>query len=247
MAVLAKKGTHSATLPWWSEPASIIVGLTAFVAYSIWAVLQGSHYSWGPYLSPYYSPLLHVRGLSWLSPAILVVWVPLGLRTTCYYFRRAYYRSFFGHPIGSARQDFSHSSHYSGETRFPLVLQHLHRYFYYLAVIAWIFLVYDGVHAFIYHHRLWIGVGSLIISLDLILLALYLSSCHSLRHLVGGGVDCYACVRAGASRRVAWRIVSKLNPYHWLFAWLSLIWVAFCDVYVRLVASGVWHDFHHVF
>ena len=28
------------------------------------------------------------------------------------------------------------------------------------------------------------------------------------------------------------------------FAWLSLLWVAFCDVYVRLVSNGVIHDFN---
>jgi hypothetical protein len=27
-----------------------------------------------------------------------------------------------------------------------------------------------------------------------------------------------------------------------LFAWLSLFWVGFSDLYVRLCSMGIWHD-----
>jgi len=29
---------------------------------------------------------------------------------------------------------------------------------------------------------------------------------------------------------------------HMLFAWLSLVWVGFSDLYVRLCATGTWTD-----
>jgi hypothetical protein len=32
-----------------------------------------------------------------------------------------------------------------------------------------------------------------------------------------------------------------------MWAWLSLFWVGFTDVYVRLCAMGIWHDFHITF
>jgi hypothetical protein len=32
-----------------------------------------------------------------------------------------------------------------------------------------------------------------------------------------------------------------------LWAWMSLFWVGFTDVYIRLCAMGVWHDFRLVF
>jgi hypothetical protein len=31
-----------------------------------------------------------------------------------------------------------------------------------------------------------------------------------------------------------------------LFAWLSLFWVGFSDLYVRLCSMGVWHDWRIV-
>ena len=35
-----------------------------------------------------------------------------------------------------------------------------------------------------------------------------------------------------------WKFVTPLNAKHMNFAWVSLFFVAFTDVYVRLVASG---------
>src|SRR5574337_1038726 len=72
--------------------------------------------------------------VSWshLSPAFLILWIPGGFRATCYYYRKAYYRSFFGLPPGCAVRDVSKS--YSGETRFPFVLQNIHRHFLWLGI-----------------------------------------------------------------------------------------------------------------
>ena len=84
-----------------------------------------------------------------------------------------------------------------------------------------------------------VGVGTLVLALNVMLLGSYTLSCHSLRHLVGGGIDllsehpvrskCYSCV-------------SGLNKKHMLFAWLSLVWVGFSDVYIRLCSMGIWTD-----
>ena len=37
--------------------------------------------------------------------------------------------------------------------------------------------------------------------------------------------------------------MSCLNRRHMLIAWLSLVWVSFSDLYVRLCSMGVWTDF----
>ena len=43
---------------WWVQPLVVFLGLSAFIVYSTWAALQGQHYRFGPYLSPFYSPEL---------------------------------------------------------------------------------------------------------------------------------------------------------------------------------------------
>jgi hypothetical protein len=44
-----------------------------------------------------------------------------------------------------------------------------------------------------------------------------------------------------------WRKVSALNARHMLLAWVSLVFVALADLYVRLVATGVISDPRVVF
>ncbi len=86
------------------------------------------------------------------------------------------------------------------------------------------------------------GVGSVVLLVNVVLLTLYLLSCHSLRHLLGGRLDCFACVNFSRPRRQTWRSLSSLNEHHMLFAWLSLFSVGFADLYVRLVSSGAIRD-----
>lgn len=86
------------------------------------------------------------------------------------------------------------------------------------------------------------GLGSLIIVADTVLLTLYVAGCHSARHLLGGNVDCFSCARAGELRHKSWERVSKLNQYHNVFFWASLITVGFADLYIRLCAMGIWTD-----
>lgn len=225
---------------WWVELLPVIVVLGAFSVYATWRAFENNYYEWGPYLSPFYSPLLKP---SWwpFSPAILILGGPLGFRATCYYYRKAYYRAFFLHPPACAVGE-GRSHRYHGETAFPLILQNLHRYFLYIALIFLIILWYDAIRAFWFDGRFGVGVGTLVLLLNIILLSLYTFSCHSLRHIVGGKVDCFSCVAFGGPRHKAWKGLSFLNDRHMLFAWLSLFSVGLADLYVRLVANGTIHD-----
>ncbi len=234
-----RRGGFGATMrrdAWWLEIVPVIVVLGGFGIYATLRAFENDFYEWGPYLSPFYSPLIKT---SWwpLSPALLILWAPLGFRATCYYYRKAYYRAFFLDPpacsVGELR-----SHKYRGETAFPLILQNVHRYFLYVALIFLIILWYDAIHAFFFNGRFGIGVGSLVLLGNIVLLSLYTFSCHSLRHILGGNVDCFSCVVAGGPRHAAWRGTSFLNEHHMLFAWMSLVSVGLADFYIRLVASG---------
>ena len=225
---------------WWVELVPVVLVLGAFSIYATWRAFENSYYEWGPYLSPFYSPLLKP---SWwpFSPALLILGGPLGFRATCYYYRKAYYRAFFLDPPACAVGE-GRSHRYRGETAFPLILQNLHRYFLYIALIFLIILWYDTFHAFWFNGRFGIGVGSMVLLANITLLSLYTFSCHSLRHIVGGKLDCFTCVTFGRTRHKAWKGLSFLNEHHMLFAWLSLFSVGLADLYVRLVASGTIQD-----
>ena len=227
---------------WWLEPVPVVIVLGLFGVYATLRAFEGTYYEWGPYLSPFYSPLIDPAHRWWpLSPALLILGGPLGFRVTCYYYRKAYYRAFFLDPPACAVGE-PGEHRYRGETAFPLILQNLHRYFLYLALIFLVILWYDAIRAFSFGGRFGIGVGSLVLLGNIILLTLYTFSCHSLRHLVGGNVDCFSCAAFGRSRHAAWRGAGVLNEHHMLFAWLSLLSVGFADLYVRLVATGAVRD-----
>jgi hypothetical protein len=97
---------------WWVPTVAVFLGLSTFIVYSTWAAFQGEHYTYGPYLSPFYSPEIFgdsphsVFGPKpgwwpgWLpfSPALLILWAPGLFRFTCYYYRGAYYKSFWADP-----------------------------------------------------------------------------------------------------------------------------------------------------
>jgi len=225
---------------WWLELFPVVFILGAFSVYATWRALEGAYYEWGPYLSPFYSPLIKPRWWPF-SPAILILGGPLSFRDNCYYYRKAYYRSFFLDPPACSVGEFR-SHKYRGETAFPLILQNLHRYFLYVALIFLVILWYDAIRAFWFDGGFGIGVGSLVLLTNIILLSLYTFSCHSLRHIVGGKLDCFSCVSFGGPRHAAWRGTTILNERHMLFAWLSLFSVGLSDLYVRLVATGAIRD-----
>jgi hypothetical protein len=226
---------------WWVEIIPVIVLMGGFSIYATLRAFEGKFYEWGPYLSPFYSPLIDPLHHWWkFSPALLILAGPLGFRATCYYYRKALYRAFLLDPpacaVGEPRRK------YTGETAFPLILQNVHRYFFYLAFVFILFLWHDAVKSFFFDGHFGIGVGTLVLTLNVTLLSLYTCSCHSLRHLAGGKLDCFSCATFGRSRYSAWRGVSFLNERHMLFAWCSLVSVGFTDFYVRMVACGAFHD-----
>lgn len=225
---------------WWVEVLPVIIIMGGFGIYATARAFEGEYFEWGPYLSPFYSP--YIKPSWWpFSPAVLILGIPLGFRTTCYYYRKAYYRSFFLSPPSCAVTGIA-AGHYIGERKFPFILQNLHRYFLYLSTIFLLFLWYDAIKAFWFEGQFGIGLGSLIMLINVICLSAYTFSCHSLRHLVGGKLDCFSCAVAGGPRYKAWRWASLLNERHMLYAWISLFTVGLTDFYIRLVSSGAITD-----
>lgn len=238
---------------WWVEPLLIVLALGGFVVYSTWAAIQNAHYYAAPYLSPFYSPCLYATclhptfgggipeislpGIGILSPAFLILIGPLSFRLTCYYYRKAYYRSFWLAPPACAVRDVH--GRYTGETGFPLILQNIHRYTWYVAVLFIVVLTWDALLAFRFPDGLGVGVGTLVMWANVILLAGYTFSCHSCRHLCGGGLDVFS---TAPGRYRLWRFVTRLNERHPLFAWLSLFGVGLTDLYIRLLSMGVIRD-----
>src|SRR3984957_9038205 len=238
---------------WWLQPLVVFLGLSAFIVYSTWAALQGDHYRFGPYISPFYSPELFGSPDAWfgverpafipafVTAAMLILWAPGGFRFTCYYYRGAYYKAFWADPpscaVGEPRKG------YLGERTFPLIIQNVHRYFLYIALIFIFLLAHDVWKALWFDDNgvthFGVGVGTLVLLANTTLLACYTFGCHSLRHLVGGFLDQISRlpVRKKASDRG-----SCLNSRHMRFAWLSLFSVGFSDLYIRLCSMGIWTD-----
>ena len=221
---------------WWLAPLGTAIALVVLVAYSLWAALQGANYYVAPYLSPLYSPTL-TPGWWSASPALLVLWVPAGLRATCYYYRKAYYRSFFLSPPACAVPDAR--AEYHGESRLPLVLQSVHRYFFYLSLPILAFLWWDALLAFRFDGRWGVGLGSLLLLVNVALLTLFAASCNSCRHVCGGHLK---SLHDAPLRHGAWKLASRLNAHHREYAWASFATVVAADLYIRLLASGALHD-----
>lgn len=224
-------------LPNWLYPAFVVVALSLFGIYSLLIVLFQKDGYYAPYLSAFYSPLIKVGPI---PPALWVIWAPLSLRATCYYYRKAYFRSFFWHPRSCAVPE--PNRRYRGETVFPWVLNNFHRFAFYATVVQVGFLWFDAILAFDFGGRLGIGLGSVLLLANVVLLSGYTFGCHSLRHLAGGKLDCFSCSLAARARHQLWRGVSVLNVKHDRWAWASLFSVAATDIYIRLLLAGVLQD-----
>ena len=241
---------------WWATPLAVFLGFSTFIVYATWAAFQGEHYTYGPYLSPFYSPeLFGTSPHAWFgpfpnwwpaflpaSPALLILPIPGGFRFTCYYYRGAYYKAFWADPpacaVGEPRQG------YRGEASFPLILQNIHRYVLYATIAVFAVLVYDAWKAWWFADAAGVehfgaGVGTLVLTANVLLLGSYVGGCHSLRHISGGGCD---VLSNKPIRKAAHGCSSMFNKRHMLWAWCSLFSVGLSDLYVRLCSMGVLTD-----
>jgi len=257
---------------WWLQPLLTFFGLSTFIVYSTWRAFHGQHFlaveGGANYLSPFFSPIVYFHDLptltaelkialadhswlgtmpgwmpNWVSPAFFILWAPAGFRFTCYYYRGAYYKAFWADPINCSVSEPRDS--YRGEHKFPLILQNIHRYFFYVAAVFIFILGYDAWQGMWFAaedggREFGIGIGSLVLWGNVILLGGYTFGCHSFRHLIGGGIN---KLSKAPLRSKCYDCVGCLNSKHMVWAWFSLVWVGFTDLYVWMCASGTWTDF----
>jgi len=233
---------------WRKAPILTVVLLVAWLTYSVVRVFMQKWY-WVDdyhYLTPFYSPCFSTEctdeaamfgrflpGWPILPYAALSLTV-LGLfRLTCYYYRRAYYRSFWGSPPACAVPDMH--KRYHGESRFPGILQNTHRYFFYFALLLSAVNTIDAVLAFHSPSGFGIGLGTLILVGNVILLWAYTVSCHSCRHIIGGRLRHFS---KHPLRYRAWGWVSWLNKRHMELAWTTLATLLLTDLYIMAVSAG---------
>src|SRR5260370_8489824 len=78
---------------WWLELLPVIALLGAFGLYATARAFEGTYYEWGPYISPFYSPLIHPHHRCRpFSPALLILPFPFAFPLTFYHSRNAFYR-----------------------------------------------------------------------------------------------------------------------------------------------------------
>ncbi len=239
---------------WWQAPVVVVTLLTIWLTYATVRVFTG-HWYYVPqyhYLTPFYSPC--VNGECLPEASTLGRWIPavppvipyafvslvfvLGFRLSCYYYRRAYYRSFWQSPPSCAVRE--PHARYTGETRFPLIVQNLHRYFFYVVLAISLLNTWDAAQAFRGPDgNFGFGLGSLIMLANVILLWCYTLSCHSCRHITGGRLKHFS---KHPVRYWIWTKVSWLNARHMQLAWITLGTLMLTDLYVMLVASGAISD-----
>ena len=254
---------------WWKSPSAMAAYLGIMIVYSTWRGMmeadfwffeefgrsaghqtmwiesKGSHV-----LSPLFSPLVIPGGdglgsmvplwLAWMSPAMFILIFPIGFRATCYYYRKAYYRAFMQQPTGCAVS--KPWDEYSGETGL-LVVQNLHRYFMYVALIYLPILSYDVWMSVNFHESAsefnlgspdayGVSVGSLILLINVIFLAGYTFGCHAFRHVVGGGANEWTATPMSRLKYKLWKFSTSFNESHREWALYSLFWVMLADFYI---------------
>jgi hypothetical protein len=250
---------------WWVAPSATAAGLVLFFGYLTYRAFNPSYVFAEPYISPTVAPPLFtsLAGVyagsvpvshAWLgafpawwpaflpqSPAFFFPGLAIAFRFTCYYYRGAYYKAFFVTPPACSVKGIQ--KNYRGEKGL-LILQNLHRYALYGALFLLVCLWTEGIMAFFKNGQLGIGVGTVVMVINASLLTGYTFGCHSWRHLIAGRMDCFACDNVGKTtmRYGAYQKSTWLNMRHQLFAWMSLVWVAFTDLYIYLVSSGTIRD-----
>jgi len=230
-----------------------LVGLAAWVIYATARVFMQSYYFVPQYnyLSPFYSPCLSygctpeashfgqfLPDWPWLPYAAVSLPFLLLFRLTCYYYRKAYYRSFYGSPPACAVAE--PHKRYTGETRFPLLFQNAHRYFFYIALIVTAINTYDACRAMIEADGSFgFGLGNIILWINVVFLWIYTLSCHSCRSIIGGRLNHFS---RHPVRYKLWTQVTVLNVRHMQWAWTTLATLAITDFYILLVSAGAFAD-----
>jgi hypothetical protein len=235
---------------WWLSPLVQAGALTVLLGYVVVRLFMRNYY-WVEqynYLTPLYSPCLSeacTPGSSHFGTFLpnLPVWIPLpiivfpillGFRATCYYYRKATYRSLLMSPQACAVRE--PHRRYRGESRFPLVLMNSHRYFFYAASALLLINTYDAVQAFFPRYGgFGVGLGSIILLANVGLLWAYTLSCHACRHILGGRLRHFS---RHPIRYRLWSLLSRVNGKHMQFAWISLVSVTLTDVYIMAVSAG---------
>ena len=238
---------------WWSQPLAMGIALTLALLYTFWRLFlhdTGISYQLdgSTVMSPIFSPNVlewDLFGLSdwdhphWVNAAILVLWIPFGFRGTCYYMRRVYYRTFFASPVACwvDEPDINKKLGYKGEKRI-FILNNLHRYFLYAAMIIIAIKWWDVTHTLTFENGQYgFSVGTFVMAIEAFLLTMYVTSCHALRHLAGGMLDRWT---TGISR-LRGKIFGKLsvaNRSHGFWFWTSLAFVFIGDLWVLAVNEG---------
>lgn len=240
---------------WWANPLLTWIFLTTWVVYATVRAFMNKYFftAMGPdgydetlphYLTPFASPCVteacpepaQIFGQwfgSWYptflpAAAIALIFV-LGFRTTCYYYRKAYYRAFARTPSACAVPE-PHKN-YNGETKFPLIFQNAHRYFFYAAMIVGCVLTWDVIDSLFYGF----GFGTLLMAANAVLLWGYTLGCHACRHAIGGQLRHFS---KHPVRYKLWRMVSKLTDKHMQLAWTTLGTLMIVDAYVLLLSWG---------
>ena len=248
---------------WWKGPTAMAAYLGIMIVYATWRGFMEADFwifeefgrsaghqtmaieSGGSHvLSPLFSPLVIPGGdglgsmvplwLAWMSPAMFILIFPIGFRGTCYYYRKAYYRAFMQQPTGCAVS--KPWDEYSGETGLLLV-QTLHRYFMYAALVYLPILSYDVWMSINFHdaggvHSYGVSVGSLMLLVNVIFLTGYTFGCHAFRHIIGGGANEWTATPMGRLKYRLWKFSTSLNEQHRDWALYSLFWVMLADLYI---------------
>ncbi len=174
---------------WWQSPLVVDLGFAAFVIYATVAGVPAEQLTTSReyhYLTPFYSPCISngrvMPEASHFWPQFLpdVWWLAvrgaslpflLLFRLTCYYYRGAYYRSVWQSPSACAVAE-PHAK-YTGETRFPLIIQNTHRYFFYIAGLISVINTYDAIVAFHSPSGFGFGFGNVILVVNVVMLWVY--------------------------------------------------------------------------
>ncbi|ANE78088.1 hypothetical protein A7U43_00940 [Mycobacterium adipatum] len=248
---------------WWKSPLITDLGFAAFVIYAtVRAFLQNNYWVADyHYLTPFYSPCVvkwnaatqsgcipeashfgqYLPDVWWLPYAAFSLPFLLLFRLTCYYYRGAYYRTVWQSPTACAVAE-PHAK-YTGETRFPLIIQNTHRYFFYIAAVISVINTYDAILAFRSPTGFGFGLGNIVLLVNVVMLWVYTLSCHSCRHVAGGRLKHFS---KHPVRYWMWTQISKLNTRHKLYAWITLGTLMFTDFYIMALAAGWFSDLRFI-